>query len=213
MAAKEIVLTPEGREELLRELAWREGEHNDEIVESLKEARGFGDLSENAEFDAAKEEQARNASRVNEIRQILATARIVEAGDAAALSVSIGTTAGRRISVFTSDRSDLCQRGIQRILYLELSPAALWRLDAVDRGDFNCLRRVVDGDRITGIQLTGFCIHHHQIRCRPVCIPHVIISDQCQVLFDNHRRLSIVDPGGKNFFGHILKIPVFLRLI
>ena len=92
MAAKEIVLTPEGREELLRELAWREGEHNDEIVESLKEARGFGDLSENAEFDAAKEEQARNASRVNEIRQILATARIVEAGDAAALSVSIGTT-------------------------------------------------------------------------------------------------------------------------
>ena len=35
MAAKEIVLTPEGREELLRELEWREGAHNDEIVESL----------------------------------------------------------------------------------------------------------------------------------------------------------------------------------
>ena len=92
MAAKEIVLTPEGREELIHELEWREGEHNDEIVESLKEARGFGDLSENAEFDAAKEEQAKNASRINEIRQILAVARIVEAGDAATMSVSIGTT-------------------------------------------------------------------------------------------------------------------------
>ena len=92
MAAKEIILTPEGREELIRELEWREGEHNDEIVESLKEARGFGDLSENAEVDAAKEEQAKNASRINEIRQILAVARIVEAGDAATMSVSIGTT-------------------------------------------------------------------------------------------------------------------------
>ena len=92
MAAKEIVLTPEGREELVKELEWREGEHNDEIVESLKEARGFGDLSENAEFDAAKEEQAKNASRINEIRQILAVARIVDASEAGAPSVSIGTT-------------------------------------------------------------------------------------------------------------------------
>ena len=92
MAAKEIVLTPEGREELIRELEWREGEHNDEIVESLKEARGFGDLSENAEFDAAKEEQAKNASRINEIRQILAVAKIVDTAEVGAPSVSIGTT-------------------------------------------------------------------------------------------------------------------------
>ena len=92
MASKEIILTPEGREELIRELAEREGAINDEIVESLKEARSFGDLSENAEFDAAKEEQAKNAARINEIRQILAVAKIVEAGDAAAMSVSIGTT-------------------------------------------------------------------------------------------------------------------------
>lgn len=92
MAAKEIILTPEGREELVRELAEREGVRNDEIVESLKEARSFGDLSENAEFDAAKEEQAKNAARINEIRQILAVARIVDPLEAGALSVSIGTT-------------------------------------------------------------------------------------------------------------------------
>ena len=92
MATKEIILTPEGREELIRELAEREGVKNDEIVESLKEARSFGDLSENAEFDAAKEEQAKNAARINEIRQILAVAKIVDASEIGALSVSIGTT-------------------------------------------------------------------------------------------------------------------------
>ena len=92
MDTKEIILTPEGREELIRELAEREGVKNDEIVESLKEARSFGDLSENAEFDAAKEEQAKNAARINEIRQILAVAKIVDASEIGALSVSIGTT-------------------------------------------------------------------------------------------------------------------------
>lgn len=92
MATKEIILTPEGREELIRELAEREGVKNDEIVESLKEARSFGDLSENAEFDAAKEEQAKNAARINEIRQILAKARIVDASEVGEMSVSIGTT-------------------------------------------------------------------------------------------------------------------------
>ena len=55
---KEIVLTPEGRQKLVDELAYREGEKHDEIVERIKEARGFGDLSENSEYDAAKEEQS-----------------------------------------------------------------------------------------------------------------------------------------------------------
>ena len=73
------------------ELAYREGEKHDEIVERIKEARGFGDLSENSEYDAAKEEEARNASRINEIRQILSIATVVEAGSGE-LTVSIGTT-------------------------------------------------------------------------------------------------------------------------
>lgn len=89
MATKEITLTAEGREKLQRELEEREGARNDEIIESLKEARGFGDLSENAEFDAAKEEQAKNAARINEIRQILAVAKIVDSADI--VSVSIGS--------------------------------------------------------------------------------------------------------------------------
>ena len=73
---KNIVLTPEGRQKLVDELEYREGAKHDEIVERIKEARGFGDLSENSEYDAAKEEQSHNESRINEIRQILATATI-----------------------------------------------------------------------------------------------------------------------------------------
>ncbi len=89
---KNIVLTPEGRKKLVDELAYREGEKHDEIVERIKEARGFGDLSENSEYDAAKEEQSHNESRINEIRQILANAKVVAAGSSVDLSVSIGTT-------------------------------------------------------------------------------------------------------------------------
>lgn len=98
MATKDIILTPEGRDELIRELAEREGVKNDEIIESLKEARSFGDLSENAEYDAAREEQSKNAARINEIRHILAVAKIVDAvemeraSEQGALPVSIGTT-------------------------------------------------------------------------------------------------------------------------
>lgn len=92
MANKEIILTPEGRQKLVDELAYREGERRDEIVERIKEARGFGDLSENAEYDAAKEEQSQNESRINEIRQILSIAKVVESSSDMHLSVSIGTT-------------------------------------------------------------------------------------------------------------------------
>ena len=49
--AKKIELTAEGRQKLVDELAYREGEKHDEIVERIKEARGFGDLSENSEYD------------------------------------------------------------------------------------------------------------------------------------------------------------------
>ena len=94
MAEKDIILTPEGRQKLIDELAWREGEHGNEIIESLKVARDFGDLSENAEFDAAKDDQAKNAARIAEIRHILAIAKVQEntSGKTRNLEVSIGCT-------------------------------------------------------------------------------------------------------------------------
>lgn len=55
---------------------------------AIAEARDKGDLSENAEYDAAREDQARNESRINDIEQILAVARIADGDDK---SVSIGS--------------------------------------------------------------------------------------------------------------------------
>lgn len=91
MDASQIVLTAEGRQKLVEELAWREGDYAKEIVEDIKEARAFGDLSENSEYDAAKDKQAQNAARIAEIQAILANAQVAATtGD---LTVSIGSTA------------------------------------------------------------------------------------------------------------------------
>ena len=90
MDASQIVQTAEGRQKLVEELAWREGDYAKEIVEDIKEARAFGDLSENSEYDAAKDKQAQNAARIAEIQAILANAQIAAStGD---LTVSIGST-------------------------------------------------------------------------------------------------------------------------
>ena len=90
MDASQIVLTAEGRQKLVEELAWREGDYAKEIVEDIKEARAFGDLSENSEDDAAKDKQAQNAARIAEIQAILANAQVAATtGD---LTVSIGST-------------------------------------------------------------------------------------------------------------------------
>ena len=78
MDASEIVLTAEGRQKLVDELEWREGDLTKEIVERIRTARDFGDLSENSEYDDAREEQAKNAARIAEIRAILANAKEAE---------------------------------------------------------------------------------------------------------------------------------------
>ena len=90
MDASQIVLTAEGRQKLVEELAWREGDYAKEIVEDIKEARAFGDLSENSEYDAAKDKQAQNAARIAEIQAILANAQV--AATTGNLTVSIGST-------------------------------------------------------------------------------------------------------------------------
>ncbi len=89
MDAPEIVLTAEGRQKLVNELAYREGEKAQEIIERIKVARDFGDLSENSEYDDAKEEQSKNEARIREIRSILANAKL--AGEGSAAIVSIGS--------------------------------------------------------------------------------------------------------------------------
>jgi transcription elongation factor GreA len=75
----QIVLTPEGREELEKELHYLQTEKREEIGERIRIAREFGDISENSEFDDAKNEQAQLENRIAEIETVLATAVVSDA--------------------------------------------------------------------------------------------------------------------------------------
>ena len=75
---KEYILTAEGKEKLEAELNQLKNVTRKEVSEKIKEARSFGDLSENAEYDAAKDEQAAVESRINMIEHMLKYAKVVD---------------------------------------------------------------------------------------------------------------------------------------
>lgn len=78
MADKEYILTVEGKAELEQELDKLKNVTRKEVSEKIKEARSFGDLSENAEYDAAKDEQAEVEARIQQIEHMLKYAKVVE---------------------------------------------------------------------------------------------------------------------------------------
>ena len=92
MAEKKNILTEEGLAKLEDELQDLKVNRRKEVAVKIKEAREQGDLSENAEYDAAKEEQSQNESKIAEIRQTLSVARVVEDAQHGGIRVSIGTT-------------------------------------------------------------------------------------------------------------------------
>lgn len=87
--AKEVILSAEGLAKLEEELEYLKVVKRKEIAEKIKEARSFGDLSENSEYDAAKEAQASMEQRVVEIENIIQNAKIVSAQDSPSDVVSI----------------------------------------------------------------------------------------------------------------------------
>ena len=89
MAEKKNILTSSGAQKLENELRNLKVVRRAEIAQKIKEARAQGDLTENAEYDAAKDEQAEIESRIDEIERILKNSEIVDAeGDLS--SVFIG---------------------------------------------------------------------------------------------------------------------------
>ncbi|MBD3426241.1 MAG: transcription elongation factor GreA [Candidatus Omnitrophica bacterium] len=78
MSQGRITLTREGRDKLVKELEYLKGEKRREIAVQLAEARAHGDLSENAEYDAAKESQALNEKRIAELEETLIKAQIID---------------------------------------------------------------------------------------------------------------------------------------
>ena len=88
----QVVMTREGYEKLKQELISLRSDGRSEIASKLEEARAFGDLSENAEYHAAKEEQEKLESRILWLEYQLSKARVVEVGDLDTSSVNLGTT-------------------------------------------------------------------------------------------------------------------------
>ena len=91
MDEKKIYLTEEGLNELKKELDFLKLEKRPEIINALKDARALGDLSENAEYDAARSEQASTEARIKEIEKMLENVEIINSvkTDAVALGTKV----------------------------------------------------------------------------------------------------------------------------
>ena len=89
---KKNVMTYEGVKALEDELEDLKVNRRKEVAQKIKEAREQGDLSENAEYDAAKEEQREIEARIEEIEKILKNAEVVDSEDTKDNSISLGCT-------------------------------------------------------------------------------------------------------------------------
>ena len=87
---KEFKMSQERYDQLKKELDYSKTTRADEIAELIKEARGFGDLSENSEYDEAKNEQGKLYSRIAELEEILLHAVIVDESEMDSDKISIG---------------------------------------------------------------------------------------------------------------------------
>ena len=76
---KDVILTPEGLEKLKDELEDLQTTKRREVAERIKEAREFGDISENSEYDDAKNEQAMLEQRIAQLEERLRSAQVVDA--------------------------------------------------------------------------------------------------------------------------------------
>ncbi len=91
MAEKKVVLTAEGLKNLENELQELKVNRRKEIAAKIKEARGQGDLSENAEYDAAKEEQAEVEARIANIEKMLRNAQVISDNEIDKNKINVGS--------------------------------------------------------------------------------------------------------------------------
>jgi len=90
--ADQVMLTEEGFEKLENELEYLETEKRREVAKRIKVAREFGDISENSEYDDAKNEQAFVEGRIQEIKNMLNNAHVVKDEEVTDKKVNLGTT-------------------------------------------------------------------------------------------------------------------------
>jgi transcription elongation factor GreA len=89
---RDVILTPEGLEELKAKIQHLSTDRRREVAERIKEAREFGDISENSEYDDAKNEQAMLEKQIAELEEKLRSATVIDKSAVSTEAVSVGTT-------------------------------------------------------------------------------------------------------------------------
>ncbi len=91
MVDREIILTPEGHRRIKEEIEYLSTVKRDEVAERIRNARDFGDISENSEYDDAKNEQAMLEARIYALEEKLRSAIIIDAETVQTDKVGVGT--------------------------------------------------------------------------------------------------------------------------
>ena len=115
-----VVLTPDGKRKLEDELNELKVVKRAQVVKDIAEARAHGDLSENAEYDEAKNEEARVNGRIAQLEELLAKAIIVDETGVSTDAVSVGTI----VKVFDEEYDEEDEYTI--VGYTEADPAKLF---------------------------------------------------------------------------------------
>ena len=87
-----VPMTQSGFVKLQEELRWRQQEERPRIIEAISEARAHGDLSENAEYHAAKEAQSHNEGRIGELEDYVARAEVIDLSKMSGSKIKFGAT-------------------------------------------------------------------------------------------------------------------------
>ncbi len=89
---EKVPMTTAGFESLKEELRWRQQQERPRIIEAISEARAHGDLSENAEYHAAKEAQSHNEGRIHELEDYIARAEVINVSRLSGDKIKFGAT-------------------------------------------------------------------------------------------------------------------------
>ena len=92
MSQDEVVISEEGLQKLKDELDYLRGTKRREVAKRIKEALDFGDISENSEYDDAKNEQAFLEGKIKELEQMIKNAKVINKDDIDTTEVGVGTT-------------------------------------------------------------------------------------------------------------------------
>ncbi|UJA20698.1 transcription elongation factor GreA [Thermoleophilia bacterium SCSIO 60948] len=115
--ARESVITQEGREKLEAEIEHLSTVKRREVAERIKEAREFGDIAENSEYDDAKNEQALLEQRIAQLEERVRRSRVVDASEIDSSKVGVG------VLVHVKDQDSGDSRKFQIVGSAEASPA------------------------------------------------------------------------------------------